>query len=55
MNTVSGEEKLFTFLNAVVPKEVPFDDECTRTQTKEDFLMDVVNGVRAATMSIRIT
>jgi lysine 2,3-aminomutase len=54
-NTVQGNVKLFEFLKAVVPDEVPYDEEGTRTQAKEDFLMDVIGGVKSSTMSIRIT
>ncbi|ROV89958.1 hypothetical protein VMCG_10121 [Cytospora schulzeri] len=54
-NTVQGSESLYHFLKAVVPEEVPFDEEHTRTQTKEDFLLDVIDGVNSSTMSIRIT
>lgn len=31
------------------------DKEGTRTQSKEDFLVDVVDGVTSLTMSIRLT
>lgn len=54
-NTVQGHAKLLQFLSAVVPDEVPFDEEGTRTQAKEDFLLDVLDGVKSSTMSIRIT
>lgn len=54
-NTVQGSPKLFEFLKAVVPDEIPFDEEGTRTQSKEDFLMDVFSGVKSSTMAIRMT
>ncbi|ROW18175.1 hypothetical protein VPNG_00041 [Cytospora leucostoma] len=54
-NTVQGQAKLWQFLNSVVPNEIPMDKEGTRTQSKEDFLVDVVDGVTSLTMSIRLT
>lgn len=54
-NTVQGRAKLFEFLSAVVPDEVPYGRNGTRTQGKEDLLQDVLDGVDAATMSVRIT
>lgn len=54
-NTVQGQAKLWQFLNSVVPDEIPMDKEGTRTQSKEDFLVDVVDGVTSLTMSIRLT
>lgn len=54
-NTVQGKHKLFEFLNAVVPDEVPYDKNGTSTQSKEDLIEDVLDGVDAATMAVRIT
>ncbi|KAK7744938.1 hypothetical protein SLS53_003171 [Cytospora paraplurivora] len=54
-NTVQGQAKLWQFLNSVVPNEIPMDKGGMRTQSKEDFLVDVVDGVTSLTMSIRLT
>ncbi|KAK3996132.1 putative L-lysine 2,3-aminomutase [Cladorrhinum sp. PSN332] len=54
-NTVQGTDKLQKFLNAVVPKEVPLDKEGTEMQPREEFITDVLDGLAAATMAIRIT
>ncbi|KUI67951.1 L-lysine 2,3-aminomutase [Cytospora mali] len=54
-NTVEGKFKLYQFLKAAVPEEIPFDKAATRTQNKEDFLVDVIGGISSSTMSIRIT
>ncbi|KUI60045.1 L-lysine 2,3-aminomutase [Cytospora mali] len=54
-NTVEGKFKLYQFLKAVVPDEIPFDKAGTRTQNKEDFLVDVIGGISSSTMAIRIT
>ncbi|KAK0730701.1 hypothetical protein B0H67DRAFT_475603 [Lasiosphaeris hirsuta] len=47
--------KLLKFLQAVVPELVPLDKSGTRMQTREEFIKDVLNGVTAATMAIRMT
>lgn len=54
-NTIQGKEKLWCFLRSVVPDEIPFDEERTRSQSKQEFLEDVVNGINLSTMAIRIT
>ncbi|KAK3337459.1 hypothetical protein B0T19DRAFT_73509 [Cercophora scortea] len=54
-NTVQGAAKLLKFLQAVVPEHVPLDKAGTRTQTREEFIKDVLDGVTAATMAIRMT
>ncbi|KXX75227.1 L-lysine 2,3-aminomutase [Madurella mycetomatis] len=51
----SGTPKLHKFLQAVVPEEVPYDTSGTQTQTRDEFIKDVFEGVTAATMAIRIT
>lgn len=52
-NTVQGMPKLFKFLQEVIPTQVPLDSH--RTQDKEAFIADVMEGVEAAAMSIRLT
>lgn len=54
-NTVQGTSKLAKFLNAVLPQHVPLDHSGSRTQTGEELIEDVLDGVTAATMAIRIT
>ncbi len=54
-NTVQGSQKLLKFLNAVLPDEVPYDNESGRTQTRDELIRDVLDGIVAATMSIRMT
>ena len=57
-NIVQGEAKLYKFLAAVLPAEVPLykqGNTVTQTQTREELLQDVVDGVRTATMEIRMT
>jgi len=51
-NTVQGTTKLFKFLSAVLPDEVPCGDG---SQTREELIKDVLDGVTAATMAIRMT
>ncbi|KAK4189724.1 putative L-lysine 2,3-aminomutase [Podospora australis] len=54
-NTVQGSTKLLRFLQAVIPEEVPLDESGTRMQVRDEFIADVMGGVAAATMSIRMT
>ncbi|KAK0633454.1 hypothetical protein B0T14DRAFT_561051 [Immersiella caudata] len=54
-NTVQGTAKLLKFLQAVVPETVPLDKSSTKVQTREEFITDVLDGVTAATMAIRMT
>ncbi|KAL1890246.1 hypothetical protein Sste5346_008400 [Sporothrix stenoceras] len=59
-NTVQGEGKLAHFLEQVLPDEVPMTDvahgiSCKQTQTREELVTDVLDGIKAATMSTRMT
>ena len=51
-NLVDSRHRLLLFLSSVVPNEIPDGDG---TQSKEQFLEDVYYGVKASTMSLRIT
>lgn len=53
--TVQGERKLANFLAAVLPDKVPFEEGSDQMQTREDLVADVTDGIKTATMSIRIT
>ncbi|PSR79133.1 L-lysine-aminomutase [Coniella lustricola] len=53
--TVNGEAQLHKFLKEVVPDEIPLDRAGSKVQSKDAFLKDVLEGVRAATMAVRIT
>lgn len=53
-NNVDSHERLHQFLNAVVPDEIP-NSGGAGTQSKEQFMDDVYYGMKAATMSLRIT
>jgi lysine 2,3-aminomutase len=53
---VQTKKQLYSFLEAVVPEEVPYDKSRSgRTQTRAEFIQDVDNGITAATMAIRMT
>ncbi|EAA36200.2 hypothetical protein GE21DRAFT_854 [Neurospora crassa] len=54
-NTVQGTVKLFKFLQTVVPEEVPVDKLGMQMQSRDEFIKDVLDGVAAATMAIRMT
>ena len=58
-NTVERKEKLISFLSNVVPAELPRpkdgDTRLTGIKTRDDFLADVVEGMKVAPMSVRLT
>ncbi|KAJ9149611.1 Kama family protein [Coniochaeta hoffmannii] len=54
-NTVQGSAKLVKFLNAVLPERLPLGANSSGTQIREELIKDVLDGVTAATMAIRIT
>lgn len=51
-NNVDSHQRLNQFLNSVVPDEIPYG---AGTQSKEQFMDDVYYGMKAATMSLRVT
>jgi lysine 2,3-aminomutase len=51
---VENKPKLLAFLQATVPDEVPYD-QTGRMQSREDFITDVLDGITAATMAVRMT
>ena len=54
-NLVQGKPKLERFLSAVLPEQVPLDNAGEQMQTREDLIRDVLDGIGAATMAIRMT
>lgn len=54
-NTVQGKAKVLVFLKSVLPEEVPYDKDGTRTQRKEELMKDIVDGAGVSNMSIRVT
>lgn len=54
-NMVEKEPQLYKFLRAVLPEEVPFDESGTRMQSRDEFIQDVFEGIKTATMSVRMT
>lgn len=58
-NVVQGERQLQNFLGRVVPETLAHDvttpPELQHIQTRDDFIADVMEGIRAAPMSIRLT
>ncbi|KAB5580462.1 hypothetical protein GE09DRAFT_1212913 [Coniochaeta sp. 2T2.1] len=54
-NTVQGTLKLVRFLNAVLPDYVPLESSDSALQSRDELIKDVLDGVTAATMAIRIT
>ncbi|CAK7241477.1 MAG: hypothetical protein STHCBS139747_002939 [Sporothrix thermara] len=60
-HTVQGEAKLASFLEQVLPDQVPMDDldnvncQGALMQTREELVADVVDGIKTATMSTRMT
>lgn len=51
-NAIDSHHRLNRFLNSVVPDEIP---DGAGTQSKEEFMEDVYDGMKASTMSLRIT
>jgi hypothetical protein len=51
-HTIDNQPKLFGFLESVLPEDVP---DGAGAQSKEEFVADVISGVKSATMSLRIT
>jgi lysine 2,3-aminomutase len=39
----------------VLPEKVPLDKDAIKGETREEFIKDVLDGVGAATMAIRMT
>ncbi|CAK7206762.1 hypothetical protein SEUCBS139899_009568 [Sporothrix eucalyptigena] len=59
-HTVQGEGKLAHFLEQVLPDQVPMDDVTDSgnkagIQTREELVADVIDGIKTATMSTRMT
>ncbi|CAK7233318.1 hypothetical protein SCUCBS95973_008554 [Sporothrix curviconia] len=61
-HTVQGEGKLAQFLEQVLPDQVPMDNVTTGVdnngktmQTRDDLVADVLDGIKTATMSTRMT
>ncbi|ERS95520.1 hypothetical protein HMPREF1624_08036 [Sporothrix schenckii ATCC 58251] len=59
-NTVQGELKLARFLEQVLPDEIPMTDVANGdsgklVQTRDALVTDVVDGIKTATMSTRMT
>lgn len=57
--SVDNEGKLLNFLEQVLPAELPRpthrDSRLMQIRTRDDFLADVVGGMKAAPMSVRLT
>jgi lysine 2,3-aminomutase len=47
--------RLYQFLNEVLPNDIPISEGFEHIRTKEDFIQDVVRGIKTAPMSIRLT
>lgn len=54
-NIVQGKLKLWKFLQAAIPDVVPYGKDLVGSQSKEDLIQDIFEGVDAATMAIRVT
>ena len=47
--------KLVRFLNAVLPDHVSLGSNDSALQSRDELIKDILDGVTAATMAIRIT
>ena len=52
---IQGTAKLEAFLSAVLPEVVPFDSDGSTSQSRQDLIADVLDGVKTATMAVRLT
>ncbi|KAK2624458.1 hypothetical protein QTJ16_006408 [Diplocarpon rosae] len=52
---VQGKMKLYEFLKEVLPEKTPMPEQGGRVQSREAFIMDVMDGIAMAPMSIRLT
>lgn len=48
-------DKLAKFIRSVVPDAVPYDEQRTQTQTRDELVQDVIDGTKEATMAVRLT
>ncbi|KAI0109601.1 L-lysine-aminomutase [Nemania sp. FL0031] len=53
-NIVETKEKLYEFIDAVVPEEIPRARGTPGMQTRAEFESDVAGGIRLSTMSVRL-
>jgi hypothetical protein len=53
-NLVETKDKLFEFLNAVVPEKIPRAASIGGIQTRDEFEGDVAGGIKSSTMSVRL-
>ncbi|KAI7541136.1 hypothetical protein KC331_g8758 [Hortaea werneckii] len=58
-NTIDRKDKLINFLSTVVPEQIPQkrsnENDTAPFQTREEFLVNVVEGIKTAPMAIRLT
>ncbi|KAI7328175.1 hypothetical protein KC315_g6774 [Hortaea werneckii] len=58
-NTIDRKDKLINFLSMVVPESIPQkrlnEDDTAPFQTREEFLANVVEGMKTAPMAVRLT
>lgn len=58
-NIVQGKDKLLRFLQEVLPTKLPqsdtLDSELKHIHTRDDFLKDVEEGIKVASMAVRLT
>ncbi|KAI6811247.1 hypothetical protein KC340_g17485 [Hortaea werneckii] len=58
-NTIDRKDKLINFLSTVVPEQIPQkrsnENDTAAFQTREEFLVNVVEGIKTAPMAIRLT
>ncbi|KAF3218436.1 hypothetical protein TWF679_000962 [Orbilia oligospora] len=57
-NTVQSTPKLFNFLESVLPSKIPHNDisqSNTQISSREEFILDVMEGINLAPMSTRLT
>ncbi|RYP23952.1 hypothetical protein DL765_000838 [Monosporascus sp. GIB2] len=53
-NVIGRKEELIPFLAAVLPKEVPCSGNAAKMQSRDDFMRDVLEGMKESSMHVRV-
>lgn len=53
-NVIETKDKLFKFLDAVLPDELLCYGSSTEMQSKDHFMADILKGLEKSAMSVRV-
>ena len=54
-NVIETKERLFQFLKAALPEEVPCHGTPQRMQSRDHFMADVFRGIQKSSMALRVS